>query len=225
VKKTPLLLGHRGVRGRGVPENTFAAFELALQHGCDGFEFDVRLTGAGNAVVCHDLRWRGLALANASLSQLSGLCLLKDVLAKFVGRAFLDIELKVQGLERQVLELLQQSPPAHGYVISSFLRQVLLELRRLSETACLGILFDKRRTNWQSLPVQYVLPKRSLLTPNLVDEVHEAGKRVMTWTVNDKASMLRFASWDVDGIISDKTELLVATLKLEQRARSHSFKD
>ncbi len=39
----PLLLGHRGAKSYA-PENTIEAFELALQHGCDGFEFDVRLT-------------------------------------------------------------------------------------------------------------------------------------------------------------------------------------
>ena len=42
------------VRLAAVPENTFASFDLALEHGCDGFEFDVRLTGCGRAVVCHD---------------------------------------------------------------------------------------------------------------------------------------------------------------------------
>ena len=45
----PLLLGHRGaVCSLGVPENTFASFDLALEHGCGGFEFDVRLTAVRN---------------------------------------------------------------------------------------------------------------------------------------------------------------------------------
>ena len=48
----PLLLGHRGMRGSPeVKENTIEAFDLALQHGCHGFEFDVRLTGDRRAVI------------------------------------------------------------------------------------------------------------------------------------------------------------------------------
>ena len=48
----PLLLGHRGARvGKSIPENTLASFDLALASGCDGFEFDVRLTADGQAVV------------------------------------------------------------------------------------------------------------------------------------------------------------------------------
>jgi glycerophosphoryl diester phosphodiesterase len=56
----PLLLGHRGTcRSASVRENTFNAFNLALTRGCDGFEFDVRLTADRVAVVCHDPEYRG----------------------------------------------------------------------------------------------------------------------------------------------------------------------
>ena len=62
----PLLLGHRGSRvSAGIPENTFASFDLALKHGCDGFEFDVRLTACGTAVVCHDPKVGGITVARA----------------------------------------------------------------------------------------------------------------------------------------------------------------
>jgi glycerophosphoryl diester phosphodiesterase len=218
-----LLLGHRGLRRLGVPENTSEAFEIALQDGCDGFEFDVRLTKDHKAVVCHDSRSHGRAVAKSTISQLEHLPLLEDVLARFSNRAFLDVELKVPGIEAQVLDLLQDFPPAHGYVVSSFFAEVLLELRRLSESIPLGILFDKRRTDWRELPVNYVLPKRSLLTAKLVGEVHSAGKKIMTWTVNDKASMLRFASWGVDGIISDNPKLLATTLGPQRSPNSVSL--
>jgi glycerophosphoryl diester phosphodiesterase len=50
-----LLLGHRGASGEA-PENTFAAFELALEQGADGVEFDVHLSSDGVPVVIHDAR-------------------------------------------------------------------------------------------------------------------------------------------------------------------------
>src|SRR2546423_14792018 len=37
-----LIIGHRGASAHA-PENTLAAFDLALQEGADGIEFDVRL--------------------------------------------------------------------------------------------------------------------------------------------------------------------------------------
>lgn len=51
----PLSIGHRGAAGEA-PENTFAAFELALRQGADGVEFDVRLSADGVPVVIHDAR-------------------------------------------------------------------------------------------------------------------------------------------------------------------------
>lgn len=49
----PLVLGHRGAR-HAAPENTFSAFDLALEEGADGVELDVRLNADGEVVVCHD---------------------------------------------------------------------------------------------------------------------------------------------------------------------------
>src|SRR5208337_2222598 len=99
----PLLLGHRGARAfRLVPENTLASFELCLQHGCDGFEFDVRLSADGEAVICHDATISGMKIEKTDSRSLL-LPTLEDVLRQFAYRAFLDIELKVAGLEQQTL--------------------------------------------------------------------------------------------------------------------------
>ena len=193
------------------------AFERALEYGCDGFEFDVRLTQDGRAVVCHNSKSRGVSLARAGIARLGHLPLLEDVIARFAKRAFLNIELKVPGLEHQVLTLLRENVPERGYVVSSFLPTVLVELRAHSETVALGIIFDKKTTKWRDLPVNYVIPRKSLVTAALVNEVHDAGKFLITWTVNDKRSMLRLANWGVDAIISDKTELLFKTLRPDQK--------
>jgi glycerophosphoryl diester phosphodiesterase len=194
-----------------------AAFERALDHGCDGFEFDLRLTRDGRAVVCHNPKSRGISLAKASIARLGHLPLLENVIARFSKRAFLDIELKVPGLEQQVLTLLRENVPERGYVVSSFLPRVLIDLRARSETVFLGIILDKKTTKWRDLPVNYVIPRKSLVTAALVNEVHDAGKLLITWTVNDKRSMLRFANWGVDAIISDKTELLLKTLRPDRK--------
>ncbi|HEX3235656.1 MAG TPA: glycerophosphodiester phosphodiesterase [Gemmatimonadales bacterium] len=47
------VIAHRGASGLA-PENTLAAFELAIRQGADALELDVRLTRDGAAVVIHD---------------------------------------------------------------------------------------------------------------------------------------------------------------------------
>lgn len=51
----PLNIGHRGAAGEA-PENTLAAFEIALEQGADGVECDVHLSSDGIPVVIHDAR-------------------------------------------------------------------------------------------------------------------------------------------------------------------------
>ena len=210
----PLLLGHRGARCfPDVPENTFAAFDRALQAGCDGFEFDLRLTACGRAIICHDEKVQGLTIAEASCGQLEGLPSLADVLTRYVQSAFLDIELKVPGLESEVLLALHEHPPERGYVVSSFLPEVLLELRARSADVSLGFICDRNKNldRWRELPVEYVIPQHELVTSHLVEAIHGAGRTMLIWTVNDTNVMRRLADWGVDGLISDDPQVLART--------------
>jgi len=207
-----MLLGHRGARAyTRVAENTPASFDLALQHGCRGFEFDVRRTACGRAVICHDAKAKGLTIAKVNCERLKHLPQLHEVLAAYRNRAFLDIELKVAGLESEVLVALGQNAPQRGYVVSSFIPEVINDLRLRSASVPLGWICDKKRLldRWRDLPVEYVILHHSLITADLVEELHNAEKIVLAWTVNDKPTMRRLAKWKVDGIISDQTRRLV----------------
>lgn len=207
----PLLLGHRGSRcSRAISENTFAAFDLALEQECDGFEFDVRLTSDGVAVVCHDASFRRISISRGAASRLPELPTLEAVLARYSTHAFLDIELKVSGFEPQVRQLLSRYPPKKGVVVSSFLPRVLLELRRIDAFIPLGLICGNRRQlrRWRELPIDYIVAQQTLVSPGLIREAHEAEKKVFVWTVNRPAAMLRFANWGADGLITDRTDLV-----------------
>ena len=211
----PLLLGHRGSRAlKSIPENTLASFDQAIADGCDGFEFDVRLTRDGCAVVCHGPLFEGITIASSTAQQLAKMPRLQDVLTRYQNRAFLDIELKVSSLEGITSALLRKLPPRRGYVVSSFLPEVLQALNRQDSGIPLGLICETRTElrAWNQLPIQYVIPHRKLIDADLLSEWKAAGKRVLVWTVNASADMKRFAESDVDGIISDKTSLLCRTL-------------
>jgi glycerophosphoryl diester phosphodiesterase len=49
----PLIYAHRGASAHA-PENTISAFLLAIEHGADGIEFDVKVTRDGRVIVLHD---------------------------------------------------------------------------------------------------------------------------------------------------------------------------
>jgi len=220
-----LLLGHRGCRG-AFTENTFAAFDYALESGCDGFELDVRMTADAVPVIWHDARLRGRFLSRQSWSTLRercliarlgrravALCELEEVLARYRQVAFLDIELKVRGLETQVAELVRRYRPERGFVISSFRRPMLLEVHRIDPTLPLGFIFDRmpRAKVWSGMPpLQYLKPAVRLVTPARVKEFHAAGMKVMTWTVNRPATARRLAEAGVDGMIGDDPVALAA---------------
>lgn len=215
-----LLLGHRGAR-EYAPENTIAAFDLALEQGADGFEFDVRSTSDLQIVICHDPRFQRLVIRRCTLKQIHAACdsskeiplSLRGVLERYSRPAFLNIEIKVRGIEEMVVREIKRARPER-YFISSFLPGVVRRLHELDETLVLGALAQSRwqLRRWRKLPVRYVVPHYSLLTRRLVKKLHEAGKVVVTWTVNDPRKMVRAAALGVDGIISDDPRLLVETL-------------
>jgi glycerophosphoryl diester phosphodiesterase len=214
----PLLLGHRGARAeKSIPENTLASFDLALAQGCDGFEFDVRLTADGRAVVCHDATAHGLKIAESSAEKLA-LPELGEVLTRYRSTAFLDIELKVSGLDAIVTDLLRKNAPARGFVVSSFLPEVLQAIHELDATMPLGLICETQAqlSRWRRLPVQYVIPQRKLVRKRLVEEIKAAGKKILVWTVNATVDMRRFSKWGVDGIISDHPNRLVHALSQEK---------
>jgi glycerophosphoryl diester phosphodiesterase len=219
-----LLLGHRGCRGE-FTENTFAAFDYAIESGCDGFEFDVRQSSDSIPVIWHDARLRGRFISRQTFSVLCeqcakkhhlprrpviDLCHLEGVLARYSHVAWMDIELKVRGLESQVSGLLQRYRPMAGFVVSSFRRPVLLELHRIDPTLPLAFIFDRmpREKVWRNLPIQYVKPSARIVTPTRVRQFHAEGKKVITWTVNSRSAMYRLAEAGVDGMIGDDPKIL-----------------
>ena len=100
---------HRGLHGNGVPENSMAAFQAALEHGY-GVELDVHLLKDGNLAVIHDaslMRTTGVDIQIEDLTTedltkytLEGttetIPTFRQVLDLFAGKAPIIVELKAE---------------------------------------------------------------------------------------------------------------------------------
>ena len=189
-----------------------------MSQGCDGFEFDVRHTRDGRNVIWHDPSCGGKEIACTDGDELLGrdgrhLAVLEDVLTQFGNSAYLDIEMKVSGSEESIVAALRANPPQRGFIVSSFFPRILLRLHSLDDRLPLGFICDRRSAlaRWRDLPVQVVLPRYNLLLPRIIEEVHQSGRQIMTWTVNTKEQLRSASEWGIDGLISDDPGLLYQT--------------
>jgi glycerophosphoryl diester phosphodiesterase len=217
MEMRPLLLGHRGARAvTSIPENTLASFDFALSSFCDGFEFDVRLTADGQPVLRHDASIRGLEISKCSARKLR-LPSLRDVVSRYQRTAFLDIELKDAGLEVITVDLLHNVPPVRGFVVSSFLPDVLERVRGIDPGIPLGLICETphQLERFGDLAADYGIFHHRLVRKDLIERMKASAKKTFVWTVNSAADMKRFSRWGAEGIISDDPRLLALTLRPE----------
>jgi len=83
----PLIIAHRGASALA-PENTFAAFQMAIDMQADGIEFDVRLAKDGVPVVFHDSTLKRLAKIENRVADLTGEELNKIDVGSWFNRAY-----------------------------------------------------------------------------------------------------------------------------------------
>ena len=168
----PVLWAHRGASAFAA-ENTHAAFALAIEHGADGVELDVRDAACGTVVVVHDptlarvaAGHRGVvaAMTAAELgavdlvapdgSRTRGVPRLDDALDQVLA-AGLALNIEIKGdvpdrmrLSRRVLRVLHRrsARERERIVISTFRPEILLAMRVGRAGAPLGFLFDAENT-------------------------------------------------------------------------------
>lgn len=213
----PLLLGHRGAR-HYAPENTLAAFDLALTHGCDGFEFDVRMSSDRHPIVVHDPQLQDVVIADFTAEKLfaiqNTIPEMWQIFERYAATAYLNIELKVVGLEGRLAELLETYPPENGYLVSSFLPEAIRAMHAAAPNVPLGYICRRKDLvrQWRNLPVSHVILHHTLITSRFMTELRNNGKKIFVWTVNKREEIAAMAALGVDGIISDDTRLLCDVL-------------
>ena len=105
-------VGHKGA-DHVAPGNTRESFQAALEHGVDMIEFDVLRLRDGRLVLAHDLED---AAKREPLTLDEGLDIFAEVAYAGVE---LDVDMKIPGYEREVVEGLRERGLTAGALISS----------------------------------------------------------------------------------------------------------
>jgi glycerophosphoryl diester phosphodiesterase len=214
-----LRLAHRG-DWRSAPENTIPAFLAALAvPGCDGLEFDVRLSRDGVPVCNHDetlARVHGIDRRVADLSadelEAIGVPSLGAALAAIPRRAFLDVELKGDP-GRAAFEALVagRGPGLERAVVSSFDDGALRRIGGWAPTwprwlnardAAPATVERAVDLDCRGLAVEWHALDRAA-----TDRVREAGLEVAAWTVRRRPTYARLARLGVVAICAEAAAL------------------
>ena len=192
-----LLIAHRGASWE-LPENTLVAFERAVEIGADFVELDVHAARDGSLVVCHD-RPR------------SGEPRLEEVVELLRGRIGIMCELKTpwryrrHDVVRRAVGLLPEDA-----IVVSFERRALEAVRGRRVLQHVGYGVSIRRAARYAWGVGFHDPR---VTVRGLAKARQLGLATTVYTVNDPARMRELATLGVEGIFSDRPDLLRATLR------------
>ena len=227
ARAKPMLIGHRGAP-RERPENTLPSFLRALELQADGIELDVHCTIDRVVVVHHDEIPRATPpsgridaltfdeLQGFSVRGLALISTLAEALAVIKGRAEVFIELKGAAIEREVIDVIRASFAPDRCAVHGFDHVQVARARALAPEIRGGILFDRPVADpvsaMRASDALDVWPSREHASETLVREVHEAGGRVIAWTVNDGAQAVALSAMGVDGLCTDFLPALRAAL-------------
>jgi glycerophosphoryl diester phosphodiesterase len=218
-------------------ENTLAAFKHAVALGYDYLETDVHVTRDGVLLAFHDaVLDRVTDLEGAILDHtfeevrqaLVGgreeVPTLAQLFDEFP-RARFNIDIKSEGAVPVLAEFIRERGAWDRVLVGSFSPQRLKEFRRLTdhrvptsgtpiEVAIFRFVPNARVANWltrgrvAALQVPHRRGRLTIATPGLVRRAHAVGKHVHVWTVDDPGEMHELIDRGVDGLFTDRTDLL-----------------
>jgi glycerophosphoryl diester phosphodiesterase len=219
------VIAHRGASGER-PENTLAAFRLAVAQRADMIETDLHRTRDGAIPITHDatldhLGGRG-EIADATLAEVRALDagggervpVLQELLDELGDEIPFNLELKVgsrgayAGLEAATLAEVERRGLLGRTLFSSFHDPVLARLRSESAAARVALLISRRSDEgWparaRALGAEALNPELALVTPELVRAAHGEGLAVYVFTVDPEPQMRRMLDLGVDGLFTN----------------------
>lgn len=225
------IIAHRGFSNIA-PENTLIAFQKAIECKADYFELDVRKTKDGSVVVIHDLYvnrtssnnskgkvsemyYSEIATVKVGYSKKFGgtyenekIPTLREALELAKGKIKVCIEIKEYGMEKEVLEIVNDLEMKDEVILFSFYYPVLAKIRMLDKNIRTLFLIDKAT----EMTIDYAtvieanaigVGGGTILTKQYLDFAHNYGLEVWKWTVNDENKMQHLMDIGLDGLITN----------------------
>lgn len=230
------ILAHRGASAYA-PENTLAAFRLAIEQQADWLELDVQQTRDGQLVVFHDLRMERTTNGKGALRELT----LADIRAldagswfgsEFAGEpvpTFAEVvalasehgmrifpEIKdprfYPGIEERMASVIAAAGYEDRTIVQSFDMGSLERLRQINPHLKMAALYTPTNPLRGEPPasVTVIGPPWELLAaePNLVRDVHASGRQVVVWSVDTPSAVRPVVEARVDGIITSRPDMV-----------------
>lgn len=219
---------HRGA-SEYLPENTFLAFYTGIYMGANGIETDVRRAKDGTLVLFHDNTLERVTGESGAVEdytfeelqtfdvQKNGFCdkivAFEDFLRHFAFRDLtFAIELKGEGVEEEVADLIRKYHIKNKCVITSFHLDYIRKMKELAPELEVGYLTsavdDALLAELTAMGVEELCPKASIMTEALVREWHSRGFRVRAWGVVDREKMEHAYRSGADGMTVNFPDVL-----------------
>jgi glycerophosphoryl diester phosphodiesterase len=243
----PLVGAHRGA-STDAPENTLAAFDLAVEQGAELIELDIQPTRDGALVIQHDFSLGRTTtgsgqLAEHTLAELKALDAgawrgerwagqriptLDEVLDRYGARVYLNLEIKVgdtpqSGIEQQVAEAIAQRNLYDRIVVSSFDFAIVRRLRQVDRQVRVALLAEADTDEALDLAAEIgavgLHLKADLITAAIVVGAGTCGLGILAWTVDDESEMQRLIGLDIEAIVSNRPALLLKVVTNHRQGR------
>lgn len=225
------IIAHRGVY-LNETENSINAINNSIKNKVNYAEIDVQETKDGKVVLMHDKNLKRLTgldgdVNDFTFKQIEALKLgmpaknkrleriptLESVIKKTRGRIRLLIEIKPYGntsdLTAKVVEIIEKNNFINQCMIHSASYKILLDVRRLNPKIKIGYIAGWHRKDLTSLNVDFYSVEQRLITNELVREIHREHRTIYSWTVDKPNNMDDMLKLNVDGIITDRPNILM----------------
>ncbi len=210
-------------------------------------EFDVRRTKDKVFIAYHDEFIQGKPIKDLTYEEIIQIArnqgfdipTVEEVLKCTRGKIKLDVELKEEGYEKEVVELLSRYFKEDQFVITSFNDSPLKTIKDIYPDIKVGLLLGKFKNSlWMRIPeffpmkrynktkADFLVAHWKLLRFEFLERAQRVGKAVFVWTVNDKEKILKLLrDKRVHGIITDRPDLAVSLRKklIQQNKETPGF--
>jgi len=224
----PLIVGHRGAAAYAL-ENTALSFRKAIELGTDWIEFDVHESLDGQFMVLHDSHLGRISprrdlvkkthsndLKAVDLYQGQKLLDLHEAFEIIPTSIGLMVEVKALRSFAKMARFIEESALSRKLMLTSFDLVVLSKIQAFSREFPLGVVSKSPNSVLKAQQVGIIFSEVCLdfqrLTSSLVAQWHDMNFRIFAWTVDRPEDIARVLALKVDGVISNRPDLVRAAL-------------